>query len=133
MEVCRRPKSFEVSFSSECCFRVQLSKKGAQSLVFNFGVTCVFFSWVTCVFLFWVTGVSLLLSKQQLERKPFLASPGLSVRVYSFQGFGLGVLLCSFIRVSVWVCSFSTFRLGLLLLGFRAPFLPLGIRVSDWV
>ena len=98
------------------------------TFVFNFGVTCVFFSWVTCVFLFWVTGVSLLLSKQQLERKPFLASPGLSVRVYSFQGFGLGVLLCSFIRVSVWVYSFSAFRLGLLFLGFRAPFAPLRDR-----
>ena len=82
-----------------------------------------FFSGHWCLFASFAATVS-----SESPFKLFLATSGLSVWVYSFWGFGLGVLLCSFIRVSVWVCSFSAFRLGLLLLGFRAPFAPLRDR-----
>ena len=99
--------------------------------VFNFGVTCVFFSWVACVFLFWITGVFLLLSQQQSRAKALLSSfwpaSGLSVWVYSFRGFGLGVLLCSFIRVRSGFAPFPP-RPGFAPLGFRAPFAPLRDR-----
>ena len=94
-------------------------QRSAQSLVslilgslvsFFPGSLVSFFSGHWCLFASFAATVS-----SESPFKLFLATSGLSVWVYSFWGFGLGVLLCSFIRVSVWVYSISTFGLGLLL------------------
>ena len=104
---------------------------GAQSLLslilgslvsFFLGRLCLSFLDHWCLFTSFAATVS-----SESRFRLLLASPGLSVWVYSFRGFGLGVLLCSFIRVRSGFAPFPP-RPGFAPLGFRAPFAPLRDR-----